>query len=107
MRIRTAGRLVARKTVTVAFALALCVLPALTASAGLWRSRRNDAPPASPQSGTTVYRPAFPVLRTKPLYLSSYAGVTYPPLTPRASLDPTMTRRRPLVRWFSGEPIAP
>jgi hypothetical protein len=83
----------------------LAVLPACSASAGSHRASR-PCPPRSAPSGNIVYRPAYPGLRSRPLYISGYAGVVYPPLGSRAPLQPT-TGRRPFSGWFAGHAAQP
>jgi hypothetical protein len=78
----------------------IAVLPASSATAGEHRQPAAVAP-GCPPSGNIVYRPAYPGLRSKPLYLSGYAGAVYPPVRRRGPLEPTTTRR-PFAGWFSG-----
>ena len=95
MRLRIARGMDVRKSLIVATALA--ILPACSATAGAHRERAN----CPPDSGNIVYRPAYPALRSKPLYLSNYAGVVYPPIRRRAPLETTSVRR-PFSGWFRG-----
>ena len=95
MRLRAARRKGVQRSLIVAAVLAL--LPACSASAGAHRERAN----CPPGSNNIVYRPAYPALRSKPLYLSNYAGVVYPPLRRRAPLEATSVRR-PFSGWFAG-----
>lgn len=79
----------------------IALLPACSAAAGGHRSRES-CPPGSDPAGNLVYRPAYPALRTRPLYLSNYAGVQYPPLRRRAPLEPTAVRR-PFSGWLAAQ----
>src|SRR5262245_1203530 len=95
MRLRNAREKDVRRSLIVA--AVLTVLPACSATAGAHRERTN----CPTGSGNIVYRPAYPVLRSKPLYLSNYAGVVYPPIRRRAPLETTAVRR-PFFSWFAG-----
>jgi hypothetical protein len=93
----------------VLLSVGMIVLPACSATAGhKWLRREGNV--VAPPSGNVVYRPAYPALRTKPLYLPNYAGVVYPPVRPRPPLEPTMMtapRPRPFARWFGAYPVQP
>jgi hypothetical protein len=87
--------------------LFLGVVPACSASGPIAPVAPQTAVPGG--SGTIVYRPVFPLLREpRPVFLSGYAGTTYPPLGSGARLSPTgywTTNRVPTApcaprRWW-------
>lgn len=110
MQLRNERRIRVRSV--LALSLAMVVLAACNASAG-HKGLRGDCPPgtAPAPSGNVVYRPAYPGLRTKPLYLSNYAGAVYPPIARRAPVEPTTAQfagRRPLFSgWLAGRRTSP
>jgi hypothetical protein len=96
-----------RPAAIVSLSLVLAVVPACNASAGHGILR----PPAGeaivmPPAPYVAYRPAFPLPRSKPLVLSSYAGYNYPSRAPGAVVTPTDFRvltgkpARPHRGWF-------
>jgi hypothetical protein len=96
---RTAFR--GRPAAIVSLFLVLAVVPAGGAKAGhgLFQHPTNTgdvvASPAQPQARPyVVYRPAYPIPGTKPLYLSNYAGANYPSRAPGAALTPAEFRMR-------------
>jgi len=69
-----------RHALIPALSALLAVVPACSASAG---HKWGLFGPRSTPDGRVALRPAFPPPgRTKPLYLSGYAGATYAPLRP-------------------------
>ena len=76
-----------RLTRSLLLSMLLAVVPACSASAGHKWGRAPAT--AADGSGRVAYRPAYPLARTRALYLSGYAGATYGPGGPGGPLSPT------------------
>lgn len=80
-------------------ALLLAPVASTNVRAGSWLLRRGTAEPgtgvATAQESHVVLRPAYPLPRTKPLYLNNYAGSYYPSRRPGSALSPEAFRAMP------------
>jgi len=84
----------------------IATVPACTATAGGHHKGAAVVTESAP-SGNIVYRPAYPAQRTRAFYLSSYAGVVYPPVR-RSGPAPTHGQRAGRSRrWFAAPAAHP